>query len=237
MRHTCQLLRFNSAAVGHFFRVRGAALVRLALIGVIVCADYAPRPAQAQSLCDSCELQVGLGGTYHFWASTGSLVLPVSVTWDENRYEFRVFRFTTQQLLRLPGTGEARQLANPYWGTSLSRRWQLFDVGPVQGFCGFGLALRTESDVLSASRWDFASQVGFRFRMIGDRALDEVAMRHWSNGGIQLPNHGQDFATVTIRIESKLFGIGAADQIPIDPSLNNRLLIANNVGAEESSLP
>jgi hypothetical protein len=67
--------------------------------------------------------------------------------------------------------------------------------------------------------------------------LGEVAMRHWSNGGIQLPNHGQDFATVTIRIESKLFGIGAVDQIPIDPSLNNRLLIANNVGAEESSLP
>jgi hypothetical protein len=129
-------------------------------------------------------------------------------------------------------------LANPYWGTSLSRRWQLFGVGPVQGFCGFGLALRTESDVLSASRWDFASQVGFRFHMIGGRALGEVAMRHWSNGGIQLPNHGQDFATVTIRIESSLFGTREADQIPIDPALNvNRLLMANNGGAEESALP
>jgi len=203
-----------------------------------VCADYAPRPAQAQSLCDSCELQVGLGGTYHFWASTGSLVLPVSVTWDENRYEFGAFRFTTQQLLRIPGTGEARQLAHPYWGASLSRRWHLFEVGPVQGYCGFGLALRTESDVLSASKWDFASQVGFRFHLIGDRALGEVTMRHWSNGGIQLPNHGEDFATVTIRIRSRLFGIREADQIPIDPSLDvDRLLIANNGGTEEPSLP
>jgi hypothetical protein len=161
-----------------------------------------------------------MGGTYHFWASTGSLVLPVSVIWDENRYEFGIFRFTTQQLLRLPGTGDARPLANPYWGTSLSPRWQLFDVGAVQGYCGFGLALRTESDVLSASKWDFASQVGFRFHMIGDRALGEVTMRHRSNGGIELPNHGQDFATVTIRIKSRLFRTGEADQIPIDPSLN-----------------
>jgi hypothetical protein len=100
------------------------------------------------------------------------------------------------------------------------------------------LALRTESDVLSASKWDFASQVGFRFHLIGDRALGEVTMRHWSNGGIQLPNHGEDFATVTIRIRSRLFGIREADQIPIDPSLDvDRLLIANNGGTEEPSLP
>jgi hypothetical protein len=108
----------------------------------------------------------------------------------------------------------------------------------VQGFCGFGLALRTEADALSATRWDFASQAGFRFRMVGDRVVGEVAMRHWSNGGIQLPNHGQDFATVTIRVASGLFGTRGADQIPIDPLLNrNRLLAANNVGAEEPSLP
>ena len=116
MRHTCQLLRFNSAAVGHFFRVRGAALVRLALIGVIVCADYAPRPAQAQSLCDSCELQVGLGGTYHFWASTGSLVLPVSVTWDENRYEFGVFSLHDSTAAATARNGGSAPIGQPLLG-------------------------------------------------------------------------------------------------------------------------
>jgi hypothetical protein len=35
-----------------------------------------------------------------------------------------------------------------------------------------------------------------------------------------------------------LFGIREADQIPIDPSLDvDRLLIANNGGTEEPSLP
>jgi len=226
-----QLLRSNPAAVGIFSRACATALVKVAFLGVVVGVDYAPRLAQAQSLCESCEVQVGLGGTYHFWASTGSLVLPVSVTWDENRYEFGVFRFTTQQLLHFPGTGEARRLANPYWGASLARRWHLFDVGPVQGYCGFGLALRTESDVLSASKWDFASQAGFRFHMIGDRVVGEATMRHWSNGGIELPNHGQDFATLTIRIQSRLFGIPEVERIPIDPSLDvKRLPSATNGG-------
>jgi hypothetical protein len=237
MMRDWQMLRIDSAARRALFRVCAAALVKVAFLAVVVCAGYAPRLAQAQSLCESCAVQVGLGGTYHFWSSTGSLVLPVSVTWDDNRYEFGVFRFTTQQLLHFPGTGEARRLADPYWGTSLSRRWQVFDLGPVQGYCGFGLALRTESDVLSASRWDFASQVGFRFHLIGN-ALGEVTMRHWSNGCLELPNHGQDFATLTIRIDSRLFGTREADWIPIDPSLNvDRLLSANDVGAEEPSLP
>lgn len=28
----------------------------------------------------------------------------------------------------------------------------------------------------------------------------EPTFRHWSNGGIRLPNHGQDFVTLTIRV-------------------------------------
>jgi hypothetical protein len=38
--------------------------------------------------------------------------------------------------------------------------------------------------------------------------VGEVTMRHWSNGGIRLPNHGQDFATFTIRVNSGVFGLG-----------------------------
>ncbi len=92
-------------------------------------------------------------------------------------------------------------MANPYWGVSASRRWQLFARGPVSGFVGFGLAYRTESDDLSATHWDFASQLGARLRLPGGRSVVELSIRHWSNGGIKLPNHGQDFATVTARFD------------------------------------
>lgn len=215
-----------------------SAFIKVGLLVLLAWAAYAPRTADAQSLCDSCEVQIGLGGTYHYWGTTGSLVLPVTVTWSEDRYEFGVFRFTTQQLLALPGTHEERHMANPYWGASLSRRWEFFERGPVKGFVGFGLAAKTESDTLSVTRWDFASQLGLRFRVPGNRVIGEVTMRHWSNGGLRLPNHGQDFATVTFHLNSGLFGVARADQIPIDPTFNlDRSLAANNAGSEEEQLP
>ena len=186
-----------------------AALVKIGFLWLAVwcCAS---QPANAQSICASCEVQIGVGGTYHYWAKTGSLILPVLVTWKDDRYEFGVFRFTTQQLLPFPGTRRQRNVANPYWGTSLSRRWRLFGRGPVQAYFGFGLVGKTESDDLSATRWDFASQLGLRFRLLHDRAAADLTIRHWSNGGIRLPNHGQDFATLTIGVNSGPFGIAKA---------------------------
>jgi len=219
-------------------RATAAALTRLLILGLLVCAGYSPRSAYAQSVCESCEVSVGAGGTYHYWGTTGSLVLPVTVTWSDSRYEFGIFRFTDTQLLPLPGTHRARQMANPYWGASLSRRWQIFERGPVRGFFGFGLAERTESDELSVTRWDFASQLGLRFRLPGNHVITEVTMRHWSNGGIKLPNHGQDFATVTIRLNSRLFGLGKEDQYAIDPSFNlHRPPADDDLGQERAALP
>ena len=166
----------------------------------------------AQALCESCEVQTGVGGTFHYWGATGGVVFPLSVTWSRSRYEFGLFRVTTAQMLNEPRTRGERVLAEPYWGVSLSRRWQLFERGPAAAFVGLGLAAKSESDALSITRWDFASQVGVRVRLPGNRAVGEVTLRHWSNAGIRLPNHGQDFATVTIRLNSGLFGV--ADQLP-----------------------
>jgi hypothetical protein len=217
---------------------RAALLIKIACLCLVGFAAYAPQPVEAQSLCESCEVQIGVGETYHYWATTGSLVLPVSVTWSDDRYEFAVFRFTGQQLLSLPGGREARHMANPYWGASLSRRWRLFERGPVQGYFGFGLAARTESDDLSVTPWDFASQLGLRFHLPGSPVIGEVTMRHWSNAGIQLPNHGQDFATLTIRVNSGLFGVPKADQIAIDPSLSlDRSMAASGPGPDMPLLP
>jgi hypothetical protein len=218
--------------------ILAAILTRVAFLVLLVAAGYAPRSADAQSLCQTCEVQIGLGGTYHYWGETGSLVLPVSVTWSENRYEFGVFRFTNSQLLELPGTHWERTMAYPYWGASLSRRWRLFERGPVQGFVGFGASVKTESDTLSVTRWDFASQAGLRFRLPGNRVVGEVTMRHWSNAGIRLPNHGQDFATLTIRLNSGLFGLGTADTRPGDPlGTFHSWLAADRADAEEEPLP
>jgi hypothetical protein len=209
---------------------------RIGLLALLVYAACAPRFAAAQSLCESCEVQVGLGGTYHYWGTTGGVVLPVAVTWSENRYELGFVRVTTQQTLRQPGSRNERLMAEPYWGASLSRRWQLFESGPIKGF--FGLAGKTRSDLLSATRWDFASQVGLRFRVPGNRVTGELTLRHWSNGGIRLPNHGQDFATLTFRLNSGLFGISKADQYPLDPTFNlDRSLAANISGPERQLFP
>jgi len=202
-------------------RTSSPATRRLAWLGMMVLAAVAAgaaRPTEAQSICESCELQAGLGATYHFWGPTGGVVLPVTVNWSDNRYELGIFRVATTQLLEDHTYREARVMADPYWGVSLSRRWRFIERGPVSGFVGLGLAAKTESDQLSATRLDFAEQLGVRFRLPGDQVVGELTVRHWSNAGIRLPNHGQDFATLTFRLNTRLFGVPSADLIAIDPS-------------------
>jgi hypothetical protein len=188
-------------------------IIRAVSLALLTMAGYAPGLANAQSLCESCEVQLGLGGTYHFWGTTGGVVLPVSVNWSGGRYELGLFRISTPQVLydtKHPNGGLL--LAHPYWGMSLSRRWHLIERGPVNVFAGLGVAARTESDELSVTRLDFASQLGMRFRFPGNRAVAELTMRHWPNGGIRLPNRGQDFATLTVRLNWGDFGVDRADQ-------------------------
>jgi hypothetical protein len=191
-------------------------MLRIAWAVLVFCAGYAPRFAAAQSLCQSCEVQVGIGGTYHFWGTTGGVVLPVTVDWSDARWELGFFRVTTQQVLTDPHYPNGRLMADPFWGTSLSRRWRLYEQGPIRLFAGFGLAAKTESDQLSTTRLDFASQLGVRFRLPGNRVVGEFTIRHWSNAGIRLPNHGEDFATLTIRLNSGLFGTDRREQISTD---------------------
>jgi hypothetical protein len=211
-----------------------AALARLLLV---IGASFAPTITNAQSLCTSCEAQIGLGATYHFWGPTGGLVLAATLSWDESRYEFGVFRVARAQVLRDDAYREGRLMADPYWGVSLSRRWQLFQRGPIKGLFGFGLALKTESDQLSATRWDFASQLGLRFRIPAQLAVTELAVRHWSNGGIRLPNHGQDFVTLTFRLNTDRFGIDRAEQISLHPLIESTTTLVARIFDSEGSLP
>jgi len=203
------------------------------LLVLTIGALSVPAVTRAQSLCESCEVQLGLGGTYHFWGPTGGLVFAATMNWDANRYELGVFRVASAQFLRDHAYPDGHLMADPYWGASLSRRWQVFEKGPVTGFVGFGLALKTESDQLSATRWDFAEQAGLRFRIPGQIAVGELTVRHWSNAGIRLPNHGQDFVTLTVRLNTGLFGVDRASEI--SPAFQSRnALLAKNFESERS---
>lgn len=206
------------------------------MLALMIAPALAPAVAHAQSICESCEAQLGLGGTYHFWGPTGGLVFAATIKWDDGRYELGVFRVARVQFLRDDAHRDGCLMADPYWGVSLSHRWQLFQRGPVKGFLGFGLALKTESDQLSATRWDFASQLGLRFRIPGQLAVAELTVRHWSNGGIRLPNHGQDFVTLTFRLNTGRFGIDRASQIPLGPAFAGAAALAGSFQAE-GSLP
>ncbi len=155
------------------------------------------RAADLGSLCRDCQLQVGVGGTYHYWGSTGGVVIPVTLVFDHNRYEVGVFRMADQQSFYDSHLGAQRQTAEPYWGASASRRWQLIERRSWNLFFGFGASYKTERDELSVTRWNFASQLGVRLALNDRGSFVELCVRHWSNAGIRLPNRGQDFATMS----------------------------------------
>jgi hypothetical protein len=161
-------------------------------------ADYVRPDRREWSLCPGCEFHLGVGGTYHSFQGTGGLVIPATVTWDQGRWEFGVFRFGTQTSDDNDENVE-RLVARPYWGASLSRRFQFFERGPLRAIFGFGVSYRTEQDILSSTYWNFSSQLGLRYQSPNFPAIFELSARHWSNGGVRTPNRGQDFTILTVR--------------------------------------
>lgn len=167
-------------------------------IGAITLALTSPARAEGLArLCGYCRVSVGIGETYHFWARTGGIVVPVTFTWDRERYELGVFRIATRQELEYQRQPPDHRVARPYWGFSATRRWQLLGPPAARLFIGVGASFKTESDELNSTHWNFAEQLGFRFRWADDGEGLELCLRHWSNAGIRLPNHGQDFFTLT----------------------------------------
>ncbi len=128
--------------------------------------------------------------------STGGVVIPLTLTWDQDRYEFGAFRMATSQGFYSPKFQAHLQTADPYWGVSASRRWALVRRPGWRLFFGFGAAYRSEQDSLTGSHLDFAEQLGLRVSPSPSTAF-ELTVRHWSNAGLRKPNRGQDFATLT----------------------------------------
>jgi hypothetical protein len=169
----------------------------ITLLCVALLQSAAVAEAAEDVLCAGCELSVGIGGTYHYWAKTGGIVAPITFDLGEGRYELGAFRFTTPQMLELYGLLPARRFADPYWGFSLSRRWRLVGNASWGMYVGLGASYKTETDSLDSTHWNFAEQLALRLRVSHVVTL-ELAIRHWSNAGIRLPNRGQDFATLLL---------------------------------------
>lgn len=158
------------------------------------------RPDRERSFCRGCEFSLGIGGTYHSFGATGGVVIPMTVSWDHGRWELGVFHFGEQTSDDNDENVE-RLVARPYWGASLSRRYQFFERGPLRAIFGFGVSYRTEQDILSATHWNFSSQLGLRFQSPNFPAIFELSARHWSNGGVRTPNRGQDFTILSVRFD------------------------------------
>ena len=148
-------------------------------------------------LCGYCRMAAGIGETYHFWARTGGIVVPVTFLWDRDRYELGVFRMTTRQELEYQRRAPDHLVARPNWGFSVTRRWELLGPPALRLFIGIGASYKTETDELNSTHWNLAEQLGLRLRLTRGGAGLELCLRHWSNAGLRLPNHGQDFFTLT----------------------------------------
>lgn len=179
------------------------------LLAAAVTALAAPN-VRAADLCSTCEVQLGLGATYHFWGYTHGLLVPAALNFDHDRWELGAFRFTKSQSYFNSTFGADVDFANPYWGFSLSRRLELFRHPHWRVIAGVGASYKTEEDRLSASRWNIAWQGGLRLTPRPGWSIELVG-RHWSNGGLKLPNHGQDFATLMFSVYPGFFGHAATD--------------------------
>ncbi|MGH8328012.1 MAG: acyloxyacyl hydrolase [Steroidobacteraceae bacterium] len=179
---------------------RSAALILIASLWIATprFSAAASSAKHHQALCGGCRLFVGAGesfSTYGIWHWTGGLVLPAILEIDDSRWELGAFRFATRQRL------EERQFpadtlgAQPYWGFSAMRRWQILHRGSARLYLGFGGGYRTETDLLVGTKWTFAFLLAIRFDL-GNRAI-ELSARHWSNAWIRLPDRGQNFVTIS----------------------------------------
>jgi Lipid A 3-O-deacylase (PagL) len=172
-------------------------------------AALAAPHARAADFCSSCEVQLGVGATYHFWEYTKSLVVPVAFNFDHDRWELAAFRFThNQHYFSDTFTGEV-VLATPYWGFSLTRRLELLKHEHWRVVIGLGAAYKTQENRGLSSLWNFSEQAGLRFTPKPGYSIELIG-RHWSNGGLKLPNHGQDFVTVMFSVYPSLIHHGAS---------------------------
>ena len=184
-------------------QIRSSSCCALFLLLAASCCG-SPNPALArdaaapyEGFCAHCDLLVGAGETNNFWNWTDGLVLPITLELDDSRWEIGAFRIARRQLLKeYPKFAASTIAARPYWGFTAMHRWQILHRSRVRLYLGLGVNYRTETDMLTATKWNLSAMIGLRFDL-GRNALVEIALRHWSNAWVRLPDRGQNFVTIT----------------------------------------
>lgn len=176
---------------------RSLARALFCLTTLVVIAAFCSAKALSAP-CERCDLLIGVGTTFRTWAWTDGFILSVALELDESRWELGAFRFTTAQrapTYALPASSDA---ANPYWGFTAMRRWQVLHRKWGKLYLGLGANYRSETDYLESTRWNFAYLIAVRFDLDAhDKAL-ELGVRHWSDAWIRPPNRGQNFLTLSL---------------------------------------
>jgi len=116
---------------------------------------------------------------------------------DDSRWELGVFRFTTAQSIPISGVPANYRAANPYWGFTGIRRWQVLHRRRGKLYLGFGANYRTEIDYLEAINWNFAYLVAARIDLSKHGSVVELGIRHWSDAWIRPGNRGQNLVTLS----------------------------------------
>ncbi len=170
------------------------------LICLTALAACAPAISSAEGLlgpCEHCDLLIGAGTTFAHNAWTDGLVLAGTLELDDSRWELGAFRFATAQSIPISGVPADYRAANPYWGFTAMRRWQVLHRGRGRLYLGFGANYRTEIDYLEATNWNFAYLVAARFDVGKHGNAVELGIRHWSDAWIRPGNRGQNLLTLS----------------------------------------
>ncbi len=169
------------------------------LICVTMLAACAPAACSAEGLafCKQCDLLIGGGTTFAHDALTDGLIVAGTLELDESRWELGAFRFATAQRVPISGVPTDYHAANPYWGFTAMRRWQVLHRPLGKLYLGFGANYRTEIDYLEATNWNFAYLLAARFDLGKHGGVVELGVRHWSDAWIRSGNRGQNLLTLS----------------------------------------
>lgn len=166
----------------------------------VTLAAGAPATSSAEGLpgCPRCDLLVGGGTTFAHDSFTGGLPLTVELELDESRWELGAFRFATAQRVPISDVPRSYHAANPYWGFTAMRRWQVLHRSFGRFYLGVGANYRTEIDYLEATNWNFAYLLAARFDLGKHGSVVELGIRHWSDAWIRAGNRGQNVLTLSL---------------------------------------
>jgi len=173
--------------------------IRRILALALICVACSPHISWADVLspCQHCDLIIGVGTTFRYFAWTDGVVVPVMLELDDSRWELGAFRLATAQRFADSDHPPNARSADPYWGFTAMRRWRLLNRQWGALYVGCGANYRTETDQLVATRWNFAYLAAARFRLGSGNKVLELGIRHWSNAWIRLPDRGQNLVTLS----------------------------------------